>query len=304
MTKKELVSYVAEKANLSKKDAEVAVNSVFDGITEALKTDGKIQLVGFGSFEVKERAARMGKNPATGETIEIPASKSPSFKARSSKNKIQHQRGRLEKSGRLFLCKLQEVIMKKTKTGIGVMLALLCCILMCTGVVYATGDDTDGTELQVAQPVILEVQLGPQWVGVEFQLKTDAGLYPGTIAVGQDGILRTELGNSGSYGLSCLTLNAAVPAPGDIPSPDVTQQEQEPLTTDSAENADAASQNVQEQDSGRPTVGGIPVMHIILFGGGLLLASGALVAMRFIRNRRPSERSPYDEDDDEDDYEY
>ena len=81
MTKKELVSYVAEKANLSKKDAETAVNSVFDGITEALKTDGKIQLVGFGSFEVKERAARMGKNPATGETIEIPASKSPSFKA-------------------------------------------------------------------------------------------------------------------------------------------------------------------------------------------------------------------------------
>ena len=176
--------------------------------------------------------------------------------------------------------------MKKMKTGIGVMLALLCCILMCTGAVYATGDDTDGTELQVAQPVILEVQLGPQWVGVEFQLKTDAGLYPGTIAVGQDGILRTELGNSGSYVLSCLTLNAAVPAPGDIPSPDVTQQ---------------------EQDSGRPTVGGIPVMHIILFGGGLLLAAGALVAMRFIRNRRPSERSPYDpddEDDDEDDYEY
>ena len=153
--------------------------------------------------------------------------------------------------------------MKKTKTGIGVMLALLCCILMCTGVVYATGDDTDGTELQVAQPVILEVQLGPQW--------------------------------------------AAVPSPGDIPSPDVTQQEQEPLTTDSAENADAASQNVQEQDTGRPTVGGIPVMHIILFGGGLLLAAGSLVAMRFIRNRRPSERSPYDpddEDDDEDEYEY
>lgn len=58
--------------------------------------------------------------------------------------------------------------MKKMKTGIGVMLALLCCILMCTGVVYATGDDTDGTELQVAQPVILEVQLGPQWAGVEF----------------------------------------------------------------------------------------------------------------------------------------
>ena len=137
--------------------------------------------------------------------------------------------------------------MKKMKTGIGVMLALLCCILMCTGVVYATGDDTDGTELQVAQPVILEVQLGPQWAGVEFQLKTDAGLYPGTIAVGQDGILRTELGNSGSYVLSCLTLNAAVPSPGDIPSPDVTQQEQEPLTTDSAEKEKAETAGTDDE---------------------------------------------------------
>ncbi len=81
MSKKELIAYVAEKAALSKKDAEAAINAVFDGITEALKTDGKIQLVGFGSFETKERAARTGRNPATGETIEIPASKAPSFKA-------------------------------------------------------------------------------------------------------------------------------------------------------------------------------------------------------------------------------
>ena len=81
MTKKELVAYVAEKANLSKKDAEIAVNSVFDGITEALKTDGKIQLVGFGSFEVKERAERTGRNPKTKEPIVIPAGKMPVFKA-------------------------------------------------------------------------------------------------------------------------------------------------------------------------------------------------------------------------------
>lgn len=81
MAKKELINYVAEKSNLSKKDAETAVNAVFDGIVEALKTDGKIQLVGFGSFEVKERAARTGFNPATGAAIEIPASKAPVFKA-------------------------------------------------------------------------------------------------------------------------------------------------------------------------------------------------------------------------------
>lgn len=81
MVKKELINYVAEKANLSKKDAEAAVNAVFDGIVETLKADGKVQLVGFGSFEVKERAARTGMNPATGAAIEIPASKAPVFKA-------------------------------------------------------------------------------------------------------------------------------------------------------------------------------------------------------------------------------
>lgn len=81
MAKKEHINYVAEKSNLSKKDAEIAVNAVFDGIVETLKTDGKIQLIGFGSFEVKERAARTGFNPATGAAIEIPASKVPVFKA-------------------------------------------------------------------------------------------------------------------------------------------------------------------------------------------------------------------------------
>ena len=81
MLKKELINYVAEKSNLRKKDAEAAVNEVFDGIVETLKADGKVQLVGFGSFEVKERAARTGTNPATGAAIEIPASKAPVFKA-------------------------------------------------------------------------------------------------------------------------------------------------------------------------------------------------------------------------------
>lgn len=81
MAKKELVGFVAEKTGLTKKDAEAAVNAVFDGITEALTTEGKIQIIGFGNFEVKERAARTGKNPATGKAIDIPASKVPAFKA-------------------------------------------------------------------------------------------------------------------------------------------------------------------------------------------------------------------------------
>lgn len=81
MNKTELVAAVATKADLSKKDAEAAVKAVLDAVTEALADGDKVALVGFGTFEVKERAARTGKNPRTGEAIEIPASKVPSFKA-------------------------------------------------------------------------------------------------------------------------------------------------------------------------------------------------------------------------------
>lgn len=81
MNKTELVAAVATKADLSKKDAEAAVKAVLDAVTEALADGEKAALVGFGTFEVKERAARTGKNPRTGEAIEIPASKVPSFKA-------------------------------------------------------------------------------------------------------------------------------------------------------------------------------------------------------------------------------
>jgi len=81
MNKTELVVLVAEKAGLSKKDAEKAVTVAFDTIKEALSEGDKVQLFGFGSFEVKDRAARMGRNPRTGEAMEFPASRIPVFKA-------------------------------------------------------------------------------------------------------------------------------------------------------------------------------------------------------------------------------
>ena len=81
MNKTELIAAIAEKTGLSKKDSEAAVSAVVDAITEALKAEDKVQLVGFGSFEVKKRAARTGRNPQTGETIEIAAAKRPVFKA-------------------------------------------------------------------------------------------------------------------------------------------------------------------------------------------------------------------------------
>lgn len=81
MNKAELVSAVAEKTGMSKKDSEKAVNAAFDTITEALAAGDKVQLVGFGAFEVKERGARIGRNPKTKEEIQIPASRVPVFKA-------------------------------------------------------------------------------------------------------------------------------------------------------------------------------------------------------------------------------
>lgn len=81
MNKTELTAAVAEQAGISKKDAEKALKAFTDVVAEELKNGGKVQLVGFGTFEVSERAAREGRNPQTKESITIPASKAPRFKA-------------------------------------------------------------------------------------------------------------------------------------------------------------------------------------------------------------------------------
>ena len=81
MNKVELVAAIAEKSELTKVDVEKALKAFIDTVTDELKNGGKVQLVGFGTFEVAERAARKGRNPKTSEEIMIPASKSPRFKA-------------------------------------------------------------------------------------------------------------------------------------------------------------------------------------------------------------------------------
>lgn len=81
MNKTELVAAMAEKAEISKKDAEKALKAFTDVVAEELKKDGKVQLVGFGTFEVTKRAEREGRNPQTGEVMKIAASNAPKFKA-------------------------------------------------------------------------------------------------------------------------------------------------------------------------------------------------------------------------------
>ena len=81
MTKADMVAAVADKLDLSKKQAEIAVDTVFSTIMEGIKTNDKVVISGFGTFEVRTRAARTGRNPRTGEDITIPEQKSPAFKA-------------------------------------------------------------------------------------------------------------------------------------------------------------------------------------------------------------------------------
>ena len=81
MHKTELLAAIAEKAEISKKDSEKALKAFVDVVTEQLKNDDKVQLVGFGTFEVSKRAAREGRNPQTGKTMKIAACKAPKFKA-------------------------------------------------------------------------------------------------------------------------------------------------------------------------------------------------------------------------------
>ncbi len=84
MNRSELVAKIAEKSELTKKDSEKALSAFIESVTEALTSGGKVQLIGFGTFEVRKREARTGRDPRTGNPIKIPASNSPAFKAGKS----------------------------------------------------------------------------------------------------------------------------------------------------------------------------------------------------------------------------
>ncbi|MEO0202589.1 MAG: HU family DNA-binding protein [candidate division WOR-3 bacterium] len=88
MNKAQLISEVAKRAELTKKEAKAAVDAVFSAIKDALSKGQKVRLIGFGTFEVRKRSARKGKNPKTGQTINIPSRKVPAFKASAELKKL------------------------------------------------------------------------------------------------------------------------------------------------------------------------------------------------------------------------
>lgn len=172
----------------------------------------------------------------------------------------------------------------KSITSILLVLAMLCILCFPVQVLAETKQGTTGDELQLMEAEKLEIQLGTEWAGVEFQLKTDAGLYPGTVKVGQDGVLRMEIGGSKSYILTCMNSAVEVPEVTQAPATTETDSEQNNSETDSAEEGSA-------------TVAGIPVLHIVLFAGGMTVAIGALIAMSVVKRRREDDAAYEDEDD-------
>lgn len=185
------------------------------------------------------------------------------------------------------------------------MLAMIC--IFCFPVpASATAQGTDGTELEVIQPQNLEIQLGESWAGVEFELKTDAGMYPGVITVGEDGVLRLEIGGSKNYILSCINSSVEIPEPGETVPADAETAPAEGTGTVYAEEADStadpsestgAAETEPSVEEEQGTVAGIPVTHIALFGGGLIVAIGALVGINFYQKRNGKSTGSDDDDD-------
>lgn len=176
---------------------------------------------------------------------------------------------------------------EKAQPWVGVLLAVLLSLTLCPAALA----DTDGTEPQITrQPDQLVLQLGARWAGVEFELRTDAGIFPAPVVVDSSGVLRMDLGGSTTYTLSCV--ESTVPIPD--PAPPATGQEQTPEDSPS-------STTKQPSTSPTPTATqqGIPTTHLLLFLAAVVVGIGCLVAFFIARRRRQTEETEWDEDEDE-----
>lgn len=167
-------------------------------------------------------------------------------------------------------------------------LLTVVCLSMC--LCPTAFADTDGTEPKVTQqPDQLVLQLGTRWAGVEFELRTDAGVFPAPIVVDETGVLTMDLGGSTTYTLSCINSTVPIPDPSAEQTPD-TQQSSEEV------------QQPQEQNAATEPASGIPIVPLVVFLVGLACGGGGLVALHFTKRRR--QEADYDEWADEDDEQY
>jgi len=166
----------------------------------------------------------------------------------------------------------------KTKIFSMVFAILMLCASVTT--VFAA-QGTNGDELHVVEAQQLEIQLGTEWAGVEFMLRTDAGIYPDVIPVDETGVLSLEIGGSKTYTLSCLQSSVAIP--------DVVLL-QAPVTGETEPDKDDL-EDIKDIESA------VPVSHIIMFVGGIIVAVGILIAI-YISNKKRQIVQDDDEDND------
>ena len=173
--------------------------------------------------------------------------------------------------------------------SVALVLSLICILCFPIGV-SAASQGTNGDEMQVATPEKLEIHLGQEWTGVTFELQTDYGKYPDPIPVGEDGVLRLEIGGSSSYVLFCLSSETQASAPG----------ETIPDDTAFSESTDTDKEGLIDIEEVTPTEPaeeeGIPTVHIVMFVGGLVAAVGTLVGISYFQKRRAAQ-SGSDEND-------
>ena len=172
---------------------------------------------------------------------------------------------------------------------VALVLALMCILTFPIGV-SAAAQGTNGDEMQVATPEKLEIHLGQEWAGVTFELQTDYGKYPDPIPVGEDGVLRLEIGGSSSYVLSCLSSKTEAPSLSETAPSETTSSEETTVNKDELVDIEEVDPTEPEEKSG------IPTAHIVMFGGGLLVAIGALVGISYFQKRRAAQ-SGSDEND-------
>lgn len=167
--------------------------------------------------------------------------------------------------------------------------------------VLAVSQGTDGTEIQVMEPETLEIQLGAEWAGTAFQLKTDAGLYPDEIMVGEDGVLRMEIGGSKSYILTCLSADLSTDVTVQSSTAEETGKEdasvsEEGIVSGSGAKQESPSQETETAETGTGsavqlndqvnTVAGIPLKHLLLFSFGMVAAVGTLITIHIVQRRQ------------------
>ena len=164
--------------------------------------------------------------------------------------------------------------------------ALLLAVVLSLAMSTVAFADTDGTEPKIVQqPDQLVLQLGTRWAGVEFELRTDAGIFPVPVVVDETGVLTMDLGGSKTYTLSCIDSTVAIPDPGSEPDPEET----EPPESDPPPSTPEVPPTVEQE--------GPSILPAVVFIIGLITASAGLVMLHIAKKRREADYDEWEDDE-------